>query len=155
MSTNVIEERLTRENVGYEVIAHGRTETAAEEAAEVGISPAEVAKTVVLTTDDGFVRAVISAGDRLDVRKLRALLDTGKSARLATESELAGAYPMFELGAVPPFGGPDGDRTVVDRAIAEREWVVLEAGSHEQSVRMQTHDLLTLAKAEVADIRED
>ena len=27
------------------------------------------------------------------------------SVRLATEDELRGLYPEFELGAVPPFGG--------------------------------------------------
>jgi prolyl-tRNA editing enzyme YbaK/EbsC (Cys-tRNA(Pro) deacylase) len=36
---------------------------------------------------------------------------------------------MFELGAVPPFGGPAGDRTVVDRRLAEQESVLIEAGS--------------------------
>jgi Ala-tRNA(Pro) deacylase len=154
MSVNLIEQ-LTREQLGYELIEHGRTETAVDEAEAVGISPAEVAKTIVLTTEEGYVRAVLSGGDRLDMHKTRALLESGKETRLATESELAGAYPMFELGAVPPFGGPAGDRVLVDRALAEREWVVLEAGSHEQSVRMQTQDLLAVTKAEVADIRED
>jgi Ala-tRNA(Pro) deacylase len=154
MSVNLIEE-LTREQLGYELIEHDRTETAAEEAEAVGIPPAEVAKTIVLVTDAGFVRAVLSAGDRLDIHKARDLLGTGKTARLATESELADAYPMFELGAVPPFGGPAGDRVLVDRALAERESVVLEAGSHEQSVRVKTSDQIALAKAEIADIRAD
>jgi Ala-tRNA(Pro) deacylase len=154
MSVNLIEE-LTREQLGYELIEHDRTETAAEEAEAVGIPPAEVAKTLVLVTEAGRVRVVLSAGDRLDMHKVRELLGTGKTARLATESELADAYPMFELGAVPPFGGPAGDRVLVDRAIAERETVVLEAGSHEQSVRVKTSDVIALAKAELADIRTD
>jgi Ala-tRNA(Pro) deacylase len=154
MSTHLIED-LAREQVEYELIEHGRTMTAIDEAEAVGIPPAEVAKTIVLTTESGYVRAVLSAGDRLDIHKARTLIGDGKSTRLASESELAGAYPMFELGAVPPFGGPAGDRVIVDRALAERETVVLEAGSHEQSVRMQTSDLVALAKAELADIRED
>jgi Ala-tRNA(Pro) deacylase len=154
MFLNLIEE-LTREQRGYELIEHGRTETAAEEAEAVGIPPAEVAKTIVLVTEEGNVRAVLSAGDRLDIHKARELLGSGRTARLATESELASAYPMFELGAVPPFGGPADDRVLVDRALSERESVVLEAGSHEQSVRLQMSDLIALAKAEIADIRTD
>jgi hypothetical protein len=59
----------------------------------------------------------------------RELLGDAKTTPLATEKELAGAYPMFELGAVPPFGGPAGDRTVVDRRLAEQESVLIEAGS--------------------------
>jgi Ala-tRNA(Pro) deacylase len=154
MSSALIDD-LAREQVDYELIEHGKTMTAMDEAEAVGISPGEVAKTIVLMTDDGNVRMVLAAGDRLDMHKARTLLHSGKSARLATEDELADAYPMFELGAVPPFGGPAGDRVILDRALAERDSVVLEAGSHKQSVRLQTRDLMTLAHAELADIRQD
>jgi prolyl-tRNA editing enzyme YbaK/EbsC (Cys-tRNA(Pro) deacylase) len=41
---------------------------------------------------------------------------------------------------------------VLDSRVAERESVVLEAGSHEQSVRIPTGDLLRVADAQVADI---
>jgi len=59
---------------------------------------------------------------------------------------------MYELGAVPPFGVPAGDRVLFDRRLAQRDSVVLEAGSHNESLRMKTADLLTLSGAEVADI---
>jgi Ala-tRNA(Pro) deacylase len=59
---------------------------------------------------------------------------------------------MFELGAVPPFGGKAGDRTVVDRRLAEQESVIVEAGSHTESVRMRTRDLIALTQARIADI---
>ncbi len=138
------------------MIRHERTERAAAEAEAVGIPPAEVAKTIVLATAAGYVRAVVSASDRLDLHKARGLVAGGKkTCRLATETELAGAYPSFELGAVPPFGGPAGDRVIVDSRVAERDSVVLEAGSHEQSVRMRTKDLVSLTEAEIADIHAD
>jgi len=147
-------EELMRElagrQLGYELIQHPPTMSAGEEAAAVGVPPEEVAKTIVLSTERGYVRAALPASERLDLHKVRELL--GNEARLATESELAVAYPTFELGAVPPFGGPAGDRTVVDRRLADRTTVVIEAGSHTESVRMQSGDLITLAQAEIADI---
>jgi Ala-tRNA(Pro) deacylase len=149
-------QELAREALGYEVIQHERTERAIDEAAAVGIAPEEVAKTVVLTTDAGYVRAVVAASDRLDLPKARALLHGGKkSCRLATEAELTIAYPAFELGAVPPFGGPSGDRVIVDSRVAERDSVVLEAGSHAESVRMKTRDLLSITGAQIANIHAD
>ncbi len=143
---------LIRERVDYEVIKHRHTETAREEALEVGLS--EVAKTIVLATQGGFVRAVLPASERLDLRKVRGVLGGAKGTRLATEEELAGAYPMFELGAVPPFGGPTGDRTILDRQLADRTSVVLEAGSHEESLRLKTKDIVRLGDAVIADICE-
>lgn len=148
-------QELARQQVSYEVIPHQRTQSAGEEAAAVGVAPTEVAKTLILATDEGFVRAVVPGSERLDLTKARALVGGGKHTRLATEAELAGSYPMFELGAVPPFGGPTGDRVIVDAQLPEHEFVVLDAGSHSESVRMRTSDLLNLAGAEIADLCRD
>lgn len=149
--TSVLDEA----GVRYELLPHSRTETAAAEADALAVDPAEVAKTLVVSTPSGYVRAVLPASERIDLRKLRELLGTGKGTHLATEEDLARDYPEFELGAVPPFGGARRDRALVDRRIAERGSVVLEAGSHVQSLRLQTADLLRLAEAEVADVCQD
>ncbi len=146
---------LEHEHVPYELIPHPRSETAREEARALGLSPDQVAKTVVVVTSHGYVRAVVPASARLDLHKLTRLLGLPHDARLATEDELAVAYPGFELGAVPPLGGPGGDRTVVDRRLAERETVVVDAGSHSESLRLKTSDLLVHAIAEVGDITEE
>ncbi len=155
MPTIDLTQELDREDVSYELIPHRRTATAGEEASAIGVAADEVAKTIVLTTPDGFLRAVLPASERLDLGKVRARLLHPKHVRLATEAELAAAYPMFELGAVPPVGGPVHDRTIVDRRLAMLDSVVLEAGSHNESVRMQVRDLLKLAEAEIADLCED
>ena len=142
---------LERAGFDFDVIEHGRTLTARDEASAVGVPPEHVAKTVVVTTDEGYIRAVVPASEQLDVHKVQQLLGD-KHARLASEAELVSAYPMYELGAVPPFGAPAGDRVLFDRRLAERDSVLLEAGTHSESVRLKTVDLLALAKAEVVDI---
>ena len=146
---------LERGQIGYELLEHPTTMTAGDEAAALGVPRAQVAKTLVLAGDSGYVRAVLPGSERLDLHKVRELLGEGKARRLATEEELAGTYPMFELGAVPPFGGPSGDRTIVDRRLVEQDAVVLEAGSHSESLRLATSDLLSLTSATLADICAD
>lgn len=147
-------DELERASVAYELIDHARTTTASAEARVLGVAQHEVAKTVVLTTPDGFVRAVLPASDRLDLGKLRGILGT-KDVELATEAVLAGAYPEFELGAVPPLTGGDGDRVLVDRRVCENESVVLEAGTHDQSLRLRTSDLVELTGARLVDLAHD
>ena len=56
---------------------------------------------------------------------------------------------------MPPFGGAHADSVVVDLRLAGRESVVLEAGSHDQSIRLAIADLLRVAKARVADICQE
>lgn len=146
-------EQLERSSIEFELIDHARTESAAAEARILGLNPHEVAKTVILVTPDGFVRAVLPASERLDLRKARSLLGTG-DVQLASEQVLAGAYPEFELGAVPPLAA-GGDRVLVHRGLCDNEWVVLEAGTHMQSVRLRTADLVSVSHAERVDLIQD
>jgi Ala-tRNA(Pro) deacylase len=147
---------LDEAGVPYELLSHAHTETAAAEAEALGVSPGEVAKTLVVATPEGHVRAVVPASERLDLNKLRELLAEGgrHKVHLAPEEDLAREYADFELGAVPPFGGPS-DSVVIDRQIAARDAVVIEAGNHDQSLRVATADLVRLTGAQVADICQE
>jgi Ala-tRNA(Pro) deacylase len=71
---------------------------------------------------------------------------------LASEDALERDYAEFELGATPPFGGAKADPVVVDRHAAEREMLVVEAGTHVESLRLKSVDLVRLTQARVADI---
>jgi Ala-tRNA(Pro) deacylase len=145
---------LDQSGVDYELLPHPRTETATAEAEALGLDPQEVAKTIVLSTPGGYVRAVLPASERIDLSKVREQVEGGKRIHLANEEDLQRDYPGFDLGAVPPFGG-EGDRVLVDARLARRETVVLEAGSHEQSVRIKTADLLRLTQADVVDLVQE
>jgi Ala-tRNA(Pro) deacylase len=150
--TRVLDEAGAR----YELLTHVRTESAVAEAEALGIASADVAKTLVARTPEGYVRAVLPASERIDLRKLREVRGGGKKqVHLASEEDLARDYPEFDLGAVPPIGGGRRDPVVIDSRLAERDSLVLEAGSHEESVRISTGDLLRVTEAEVADICAD
>ena len=140
---------LTAADIPFELLPHRRTTSASGSALALGVMPQKTGKTVVVRVRDAFVRAVVPASRRLSLDKLGHLL--GAAPEIVSEEELDGLYPQFELGAVPPFGGPE-DRVVVDRRIADAGTVVLETGSHELSLRIASADLVDLAQGEVADI---
>ena len=155
MAAQALTELLDASGVSYELLPHAHTERAAEEAAALGVPPESVAKTLVLTIPDGYVRTVLSAADRLDLHKVREVLDAGsKKVHLASEDELERDFPEFELGAVPPVGGRK-DPVLVDQRISELEEIVFEAGDHDESVRLRAGDLQRLADVRIVDIRED
>jgi len=137
-------------DVSYVVVPHRPTFTAADEAQALGVPASAVAKTVVLTTPEGFVRAVLPASERLDLRKVRELL-ASPEVELATEQELAGAYPDFDLGAVPPLGGGN-DTVLLDRRLAANESVLVEAGVHDASLRLKRDELAAHTQAKIADL---
>src|SRR5919201_714409 len=153
MATSALTSTLEEAGVQYELLPHAHTETAAAEAEALGLEPADVAKTLVVKMPDGYLRSVIPASQRLDLHKLRELSGGGRhKVHLASEDDLARDFSEFELGAVPPIGGAQRNPVVVDERVAERESVVLEAGSHDESMRIAPDDLVRAAQAKVADI---
>lgn len=146
---------LEQAGVDFDVLDHPRTERATDEAGALGVDPGQVAKTLVVRVPSGNVRAVVAASERIDLHKVAAVLDVGgKKVQLASEDDLARDYADFELGAVPPFGGR-ADPVIVDERLAALDSVVLEAGSHDRSVRLKSADLVRLTNAQVADITRE
>ena len=140
----------------YELLPHPHTESATAEAQALGLPPHEVAKTLVVETPTGNLRVVLPASERIDLKKLGELHgDRRKEVHLLSEEQLGRDYPEFELGAVPPVGGSHQDAVVVDSRIAERSSIVLEAGSHDESIRIDPAALIRIANAEVADVSMD
>jgi Ala-tRNA(Pro) deacylase len=154
VATTDLTQILDEADVSYELLPHAHTETAVAEAEALGVPPTDVAKTLIVKVPGGYARAVIPASARLDLHKVREVHGAGKhKVHLATEEDLRRDYPEFELGAVPPIGGRK-DPVVVDPKVAEQESVVIEAGSHEQSLRIAAADLLEVSGAAVTDISE-
>jgi len=152
--SNLLTEALDGAGISYELLEHKPTDRAADEAAELGLRPDTVAKVIVVTGGEGNVRVLLPASSRIDMHKLRDLLDAGKELHLLTEEALGRDYPEFELGAVPPVGGRE-DGVVVDRRIAELDQVVFEAGTHDRSVRVAAADLVSMTGARIADVCAD
>ena len=156
MATKELMKVLDSQGVEYELLPHAHTESALAEAQALALDPTDVAKTIVVDTPKGHVRAVLPASERLDLGKLSEFLGFGrKEIQLASEGALARDYPEFDLGAVPPIGGSRKEPVVMDSQIAERESIVLEAGSHEESIRVAREALIKLTGAKVADISQD
>jgi len=157
VATDDLTRALDEVGAAHELLPHAHTESALAEAQALGLEPDEVAKTLIVKTLEGYLRAVVPASGRLDERKLRDLIGgSKKDVHLATEDDLRCDYPDFEVGSVRRSGGTRRDPVIVDSRVTARGSVVFDAGSHEQEVRIASSDLVRAGAAEVADIcKED
>jgi Ala-tRNA(Pro) deacylase len=146
---------LDEHEIRYELIEHPERFTAAAEARAAGVGPQDAAKEVVLREGDSYVLAVIPASERLDLTKVRALLDAEDRPRLATEGEIAADFPEFEVGAMPPFGQIHDVPEIVDRRLLDHDQVLCAAGDHRHSVRIDPAEIVRLADARVGDLCQD
>jgi Ala-tRNA(Pro) deacylase len=139
-------------DIPYEVFEHPRRYTAADEARAAGVTPANAAKAVLLRGPEGYRLAVVPASERVDMHKLRELLEAGTELRLASEAEMATEFPGFELGAIPPLGAMLPAAEIVDRRLLDHERVLCNGGDHEHSLLLDPRDLVRVSSAVEADI---
>jgi Ala-tRNA(Pro) deacylase len=135
-----VTEYLETKEIPFEILAHDRAFTAADEADSLHVDPHIVVKTLLVDTRWGRVLAVVPGDRRLDMQMLRDAVGD-HFAHLASEVELMGVYPKLELGTLPPLGRLLELPTFVDGDIMRHEWVVFPAGSQTQAVRARTRDI--------------
>jgi Ala-tRNA(Pro) deacylase len=145
---------LESEGIGYEVLEHRPTFSAAAEARASGAEPREAAKTLALHDRGGYRMAVIPASHRLDVHRTRDLLDATSHLRLASEEELERDFPMFDVGAMPPLGPMMPMPEIVDVHLLYHEQIVCAGGDHKHSLRLDPRDLVRLCEPRVASLCE-
>jgi prolyl-tRNA editing enzyme YbaK/EbsC (Cys-tRNA(Pro) deacylase) len=146
-------EPLEAAEVPYEVVEHEPTYRAEDDARAGGFDAAATAKTLVLVDHEEIRLAVIPANRRLDLDRTRRALGAGRHLRLASEAEIADAFPAFQVGALPPFVA-ERVPEVVDVHLLYRDRVLCGAGDHRHGLVLDPRDLVRLAQPRVADVCE-
>ncbi len=146
--------RLEREGVPFERTKHPATYTARQLAATEHISPWNVAKPVLVKADDAYVMCVLPATKHLDLRAVGDAVYAEK-VRLAFEEELAEVFPDCEVGAEPPIGAFFGLKTLADYTLMKDDYIVFQAGTHTDSVRMRMEDFDRVADPMYGNIAVD
>ena len=145
-----VKDFLTNRNIPFDAIEHAPTYSAQELAQAVHVSGEEVAKTVLLRIDDGFMVAVLPATHAVDFLRVAAFLGA-THVDLADESDCAYRFEDCELGVVPPFGSKYGVRTLVDRSLLEDDQIVFEGNTHHDAIRMSRDDYVAIEDPIIAD----
>jgi len=135
--------------VKFQLRHHPARFTAQEVAAAEHLTGEEVAKVVIVKAGEGFGMFVLPATCVLDLARVKALMGVSE-VRLATEAEIARAFPDCEVGAMPPFGAEYGLETYVDTRLANDPEILIPAGTHEDSVLMAWKDYERLARPSVS-----
>ena len=145
-----LENHLREHGVVFGVQEHPTAYTAQKIAASEHVPGRMFAKVVMAITEGDLIMLVLTASSMVDVAKVAEVL--GKQARLASEGELASAFPDCEAGAMPPFGSLYDVPVYVDRALMRNERIVFQAGTHTVTMSVAYADFERLARPTVADI---
>lgn len=122
-----------------------------EEAAQLlGITPADIAKTVVMRAGtDQFLFAIVPGTASVSFPKLRALLGVNK-LKFPSPEEARDAVG-HERGTITPLGSIHSYPVYIDASLAGRR-VSMGSGAHGYSVFLDVDDLVRGVGATVTDI---
>ena len=127
------------------------TRTAAEAAAAIGCTVAQIAKSLVFRgTESGDPVLVIASGtNRVDPQRLAALL--GEPVE-KPDADYVRERTGFVFGGVPPLGHSEPLRTFIDRDLLAFDDIWAAAGTPRAVFRLSPDDLVSMTGGEVAEI---
>ncbi len=92
---------------------------------------------------------VLPADHQIDLKKLKKAI--GKAVSLDSEQDFKPLFPDCAVGAMPPFGNLYGVPTYVDKSLSQEEYIVFEAGTHTDAIKLSYRDYEKIAKPRVED----
>jgi len=146
-----VREFLEQRGADFEMLEHEPTYSAQTLAATVHVSGKDVAKTVLLWTEDDHVLAVLPASDTVDLERVQEILNTD-TVELATEKDCGERFNDCELGAVPPFGSQYGIKTLLDESLMMEDEIVFEGNTHHHAFKMRRKEYVELENPIIDDI---
>ena len=143
-------ECLGENKVSYDVLHHPEAVTAQRIAQAEHVKGRHHAKVVMAKSGDQHLMIVLPADHHIDLEKIEKAV--GKSVSLDNEKEFKPLFPDCVIGAMPPFGNLYDLPTYVDKSLAEQDYIVFEAGTHTDAIKMKYRDYEKIVKPKVNDL---
>jgi Ala-tRNA(Pro) deacylase len=141
---------LNESKVRYEILHHPEAVTAQRIAQAEHVKGRHHAKVVMIKSGGERLMAVLPADHQIDLEKVGKVI--GKTASLDSEKKFKSLFPDCAIGARPPFGNLYGLPTYVDKSLAAQDYIVFEAGTHSDAIKLSYRDYEKIVKPQVEDL---
>ena len=122
-------------------------------AAELGVDPRRLFKTLVATVDDRPMVAIVPVSGRLSLKSL-AKVAGGKRAAMADPAD-AERWTGYVTGGISPFGQKRRMSVFIDESVSEFETIFASGGQRGIQIEVRPADLVALLGAELAPLAGD
>ena len=141
---------LNESKVTYEILRHPEAVTAQRIAEAEHVKGRHHAKVVIIKSAEQRLMMVLPADHQIDLEKVEKAI--GKSCSLDKEQEFKSLFVDCATGAMPPFGNLYNLPTFVDKDLAEQDYIVFEAGTHTDAIKVSYRDYEKIVKPKVEDL---
>ncbi|MFA6391761.1 MAG: YbaK/EbsC family protein [Patescibacteria group bacterium] len=133
---------LDQDKINYEIVEHKKVYTAFDLANTLKLKLSEIAKTLLVKTDKEYYLVVLPAHYRLDLAKLKKILNA-KKISIAKENVMQKIFKV-KPGAITPFGFIHKTKVVMDKSLNKSIRVLLGSGSFKESIAMKVKDYIKI-----------
>jgi prolyl-tRNA editing enzyme YbaK/EbsC (Cys-tRNA(Pro) deacylase) len=146
-----IQDLLAARGLPHQVVEFEKTtRSAADAAAAIGCTVAQIAKSIVFKAASGAPVVVIASGpNRIDEAKVAAAL--GEAIGKA-DADFVRASTGFAIGGVPPLGHAQAPRTLIDRDLLALPTIWAAAGTPNAVFQLTPAELVGMTGGEPVDI---
>jgi Ala-tRNA(Pro) deacylase len=150
---------LDKSRVDYRHLMHEHVSTSEDAAKIRGTNLEDAAKAIILKVQNkdnsfSFIQAVIPANLRIDLKKLKIILDS-KNVALASPDEVL-EQTGCTIGSVPPFASLLFNILMyMDESILQKDFIVFSAGTHNDSIEMKAQDYLVILDPKVVEFKKE
>jgi Ala-tRNA(Pro) deacylase len=142
---------LEEHGVDYTVDEHPRAVDAQRLAAAEHVSGWDIAKPVLLMVGGELAMVVVPGAVGVDLEKAQNTLGHNE-VRMAREDEFEQVFDDSEGGAEPPFGNLYNVPTFLDEQLHVRPTLTFRAGTHTETVTIDTDVYMRLVEPEIVDV---
>jgi ybaK/ebsC protein len=116
----------------------------------MGVSPAEVFKTLMAELDGRPVCAIVPSDEEVNMKKLAAVLG-GKSAQMMRPAD-AERLTGYKVGGISPLGQRKAVPTALDELATLHDAIFLNGGQRGLQIRIRPDDLIRALGCVTADL---
>lgn len=116
----------------------------------MGVSPAEVFKTLMADLDGKAICAIVPSDEEVNMKKLAAALG-GKSAQMMKPAD-AERLTGYKVGGISPLGQRKPVPTALDELATLYDEIYLNGGQRGLQIRIKPDDLVRALDCVVADL---
>lgn len=128
------------------------TSTVAKAAEALGVTPGEIAKSLLFRVTDGYAMILMAGDKRLDNRKYK---DVFKTKAKMPDPEAVIAVTGHPVGGVCPFGLPADLPVYLDQSLQAYRTVYPAAGAPNAAVEMTVEELAALTEGVWIDVAQE
>jgi len=128
-----IENFLKKEKINYKIIEHKTVYTAADKARTLRVPEKNVAKTIIIASDNKISLALISANEKLDFQKFKKIAQA-KKIKLISERVIKNKFKGVKIGNIPALGNLWNVPVFADKNFLKAKEIILNSGDYELSL---------------------